>query len=448
MTIAMNNPAASFLRLLAAIVAIALALSAAPAIAAVKVQEVVSPGGVKAWLVEDYTVPIVAMRFAFESGSVQDPTGKQGIASLMTGLFDEGAGDIESADFQARLDRNGVSLRFDADRDVIYGSMRVLQDDAPAGFDLLRLAITQPRFDQNPVDRIRAQLTARLVSESRNPQRQAQEQFRAALYGDHPYARSGDGTVDTLAAITREDLAAFHRKTFARDNLHVAVVGAIDPERLKTVLDEVFGGLPEKAELTEIARVEPRLGQTLRLDYDLATTSIQLVYPGVERSDDRFFAAFIMNHILGGGTFSSRLFDEVREKRGLVYGVGSGLSSLRRANTLSIGTSTRPERAGETLSVIKETVALMAAEGPTEEELARAKTYLVGAYPINNLDSSNAIARTLVELQLEDLGIDYIDRRASLIEAVTLDEVKAEAARLLSGEPAVMIVGKPQENGG
>jgi len=435
------------LRAIVAMFFLAVAMAVTPAKAAVKIQEVVSPGGVKAWLVEDYTVPIVAVRFAFQGGSVQEPEGKEGLASLISGLFDEGAGDLDSAAFQERMDRNGVSMRFNAERDVIYGSMRVLADDAETGFDLLRLAVQEPRFDQDPVERIRGQLTARLVSESRNPQRQAQDEFRKALYGDHPYARDPEGTVETLAAVTRDDLADFHDRIFARDNLYVAVVGAIDAERLKVVLDEVFGGLPQKADLKPVPQAEPKLGQTLRYDYDLATTSIQLVYPGVARSDPRFFPAYLMNHILGGGTFASRLFEEVREKRGLAYGVGSGLSNLRYSDTLSIGTSTRPERADETLAVMRETIAGMATEGPTEDELEKAKKYLIGAYPINNLDSSDAIARTLVELQLEDLGIDYIDRRSALIEAVPLADVKEEAQRLLTVEPAVMVVGRPSSGG-
>jgi zinc protease len=423
-------------------------LAFAPAFAAVKIQEVRSDSGVTAWLVEDYTVPIIAVRFAFEGGSVQNPAGKEGLASLMSGLFDEGAGDLDSAAYQERLDKSGLSLRFDAQRDVIYGSARMLSRDAAEGFDLLRLAVQEPRFDQAPIDRIRAQLTAKLLGDARDPQTQARKEFRRALYGDHPYARDDDGTPETLASITAEDLKAFHKRLFARDNLHVAVVGAISPEDLKGVLDKVFAGLPEKAELTPVQHVAPKLDQTVRYEYDLAQTGLQLVYPGVARDDPAFFPAYLMNHILGGGTFSSRLFDEVREKRGLVYGVGSGLVSQKYSDSLVIGTSTRPERAAETLSVIRETVAKMADEGPTQDELDKGKKYLIGSYPINNLDSSEAIASTLVELQVQDLGIDYIDRRQGLINAVPLDAVKAEAKRLLSTEPAVMVVGRRQTDGG
>jgi zinc protease len=209
----------------------------------------------------------------------------------------------------------------------------------------------------------------------------------------------------------------------------------------------VFGALPAEPELTPVAEVTPKLAQEVRIDYPLPQTTIRLAFPGVKRDDPDFFAAFLMNHVLGGGTFSSRLFDEVREKRGLTYGIGSGLSSPKHSASLSIGTSTNADRAAETLQVIRDVVAKYAAEGPTEAEVADAKRYLIGAYAINNLDSSSAIASTLVGLQVEGLGIDYIGRRPELIGAVTREQAAAMAKRLLTAQPAVLILG-PAADGG
>jgi zinc protease len=262
-----------------------------------------------------------------------------------------------------------------------------------------------------------------------------------ALYGDHPYSRRTDGTPETLAAITSGDLKAFHRHLFARDDLTVAVVGAIDAETLKKVLDQVFGDLPEKAELTPVADVQPKLDQQVQITYDLPQTSLQLLYPGVRRNAPDFFAAYLMNQVLGGGTFSSRLFEEVREKRGLAYGATSNLIDREHADGLVIQTATRSDKAPETLKIVRDVVKRMAGEGPTAGELAEVKKYVIGAFAISNLDSSAAIARTLVDLQIDHLGIDYIQTRDAKIEAVTLDEVKAEARKLLSAEPAVLIVG-------
>ena len=416
--------------------------------AAVSIQPVKSDKGIEAWLVEDYTVPIISIRFAFEGGSTQDPAGKEGLANLMSGLFDEGAGDLDSDAFQIRVDDAGAEMRFDAGRDHFYGSMRMLAEQKDEALELLRLAIQSPRFDQAPVDRIRGQILAGIVAQARDPNTAAQLAWSKALYGDHPYGRRDEGTPESLASITPADLKSLHERVFARGKLKVGVVGAIDAETLKAELDKLFGGLPQEPQLTPVPDIEPELGQRLAIDYELPQSSLTLAFPGMPRKDPQFFAAYLMNQVLGGGTFSSRLFEEVREKRGLAYNVGSSLVNNEHSNGLIISTATRADRAAETLDIIRAEVKRMAEEGPTAEELEAAKRYVVGAYAINNLNSSSAIASTLVELQVDDLGIDYINRRAGMINAVTLDEAKAAAKRLLSSEPAVMVVGPENSNGG
>lgn len=419
-----------------------------PARAAVDIQELTTEKGIKVWLVEDYTVPIISVRFAFKGGNVQDPAGKEGLTALMTGLFDEGAGDLDANAFQERLDDAGAEMSFSASRDLIQGQMRMLAEERENSFDLLRLAVNEPRFDQEPVDRIRSQLVTGIQREMRDPQALGQEAFAKALYGDHPYARRPNGTLESLASMTPDDLHALHKRLFARSNFYIAVVGAIDAETLKSELDRVFGDLPEQADLKDVAHIEPKLDQEVLYKYDLPQSTLQMTYPGIDRDDPDFFPAFLMNHILGGGDFSSRLFNEVREKRGLTYGVGSALMNGDYANALFIGTSTRADRAEETLQVIRDTIKKFIEEGPTQAELDATKTYLVGAYPINNLDSSASVASTLVQLQIDDRGVDYIDRRVGYIEAVTLDEVKEAAKRLLTVEPAVLVIGPEAGNGG
>lgn len=431
----------------ALLVAGSLLLPPASAWAEVAIQDVKSDKGVTAWLVEDYSVPIVTIRFSFQGGNTQDPVGKEGLSKLMSGLFDEGAGEFDSDAFQIKLDDAGAEMRFGAGRDTTFGSMRMLAEKQDEAFDLLRLAIKQPRFDQDPIDRIRSQIVAGIVASERDPDTAAQEKWQQALYGDHPYARPEDGTQASLATITADDLRASHKAIFAKDTLKVAVVGAIDAETLKTRLDALFGDLPEKSDLRPVATIDMNLGQEVTVDYALPQTSLRLAYPGVPRAAPDFFAAYIMNHILGGGTFSSRLFEEVREKRGLAYGVGSSLVTSKYSSGLVVRTATRSDRAAETLEIIRDTVRRMAEEGPTEAELAAAKKYIIGSYALNNLDSSGAIATTLLSLQQEDLGIDYMERRDAIIDAVTLDDVKAAAKKLLSAEPAVLVVGPPFEDG-
>jgi zinc protease len=422
-----------------------LMLAGWPADAEVAIQEVKSEKGITAWLVEDYAVPIVTIRFSFRSGNTQDPDGKEGLSELMSGLFDEGAGELDSYTFQAKLDDAGAEMRFGAGRDTLFGSIRMLAEKKDEAFSLLRLAVEQPRFDAAPIDRIRAQMVSGIIANQRDPETAARVKWAEALYGAHPYARPDEGTEKSLATIGADDLRAFHQRVFARDNLNVSIVGAIDAETVKQELDRIFGDLPEKSDLRPVEKVDLKLGQEIRVDYDLPQTSLQLAYPGVPRDAPDFFAAYLMNHILGGGTFTSRLFDEVRERRGLAYGVDSSLVTHKYSSGLVISTATRADRAAETLAVIRDTVRKMAEEGPTEAELAAAKKYIVGSYALNNLDSSNAIAATLLSLQEERLGIDYIDRRTALIEAVTLDQVKAAAKKLLVADPAVLVIGPAAE---
>ena len=445
-TIESTRLRATVAMLLAAMFACLLAVR--PALAEVAIQEVKSATGVKAWLVEDYTIPIVTIRFSFDGGSTQDPAGKEGMAELMTGLFDEGAGRLDSDAFQEKLDDAGAEMRFGAGRDTIYGSMRMLADHRDEALGLLRLAIQEPRFDQAPIDRIRAQMVSGIVAGERDPDTKAQMRWSEALYGDHPYSRPDEGTQASLTAITADDLRAFHKALFARGNLHVAVVGAIDAATVASKLDELFGALPEQPALLPVNHADWKLDQRVAVDYALPQTSLQLAYPGVPRDAPEFFAAYLMNYILGGGAFSSRLFEEVREKRGLAYSVSSTLVNHKYADGLLISTGTRSDRAAETLAVVRDVVKRMAEEGPTEAELVAAKRYIIGSYALNNLDSSGSIANALISLQLDDLGIDYLQRREGLINAVTLDQVKAAARKLLSAEPAVMVVGPPLAEAG
>jgi zinc protease len=323
----------------------------------------------------------------------------------------------------------------------------MLADEKDEALDLLRLAILEPRFDQAPLDRIRGQVLADIASDRNDPQTAAQIAWLKALYGDHPYSRRNEGAEQSLAAITPADLKAAHDRLFARDNLIVGVVGAIDAETLKKELDRLFGSLPQHAQLTPVPDVTLKLGQEVDVAYDLPQTTLQLAYPGVARDKPEYFAAYLMNYILGGSDFTSRLFKEVREKRGLAYSVNSGLVNYDHAAGLVISTATRADRAAESLQVIRDVVRQLADKGVTAEELAAAKKYIVGAYAVNNLDDSASVANTLVGLQTDGLGVDYIERRVDIINNITLDEVQAAARMLLSVEPAVLVLGRPLDGG-
>lgn len=420
--------------------AVAVLVNGQPAKAFV-IQEITSSSGIGAWLVEDYTNPIITIAASFKGGAAQDPDGKAGMASLMSSLFDEGAGPYDSKEFQARLEKLGVELSFRDRRDQFSAVLQTLKFDSADAFEMMRLSLTELHFDENAIGRMRNALKARLLSRENRPRTRAAEALRQSLFGGHPYSRSSNGTIADLDRIERAHLVDHFSRLFARDNLTVGIVGAVSREEAAEILDLVFGELPRSASLAPIAQVTPAFGESIDIEEDSPQTTITMALPGVARDSEKFFAAYLMNHILGGGTFSSRLYNEVREKRGLAYSIYSDLVNYDHASFLTLGTTTRADREGETLDVMRGELEKMAREGPTAAELDAAKRYVIGAYAINNLDTSPNIAGVLVAMQEENLGIDYLQRREELINSVTLDQVRSIARELLSEEPTVIVVG-------
>ncbi|MGI9365398.1 MAG: M16 family metallopeptidase [Rhizobiaceae bacterium] len=412
---------------------------------AVEIKKVTSPGGISALLVEDYTVPLIAVAYSFKGGSTQDDEGKEGTSKLLTNTLDEGAGTIKSQDFLTRLEDNGMSYSFNAGYDSFSGRIKTLRSDREDAFELLRLMLNEPRFDEDPVGRMKESRLNSLRSQETQPRSISAKAMRETMFPGHPYSRPGDGTVETMQTITPDDLHSYVDRVFARDNLVVGIVGAISEEEAGAMLDKVFGELPAKAMLREVPEVKISSGATKHVELAVPQTSISLALPGIKRKDPEFFAAYLVNYVLGGGSFSSRLYSEVREKRGLAYGVYSYLGTYDHAGFFGSGSATRADRANQTVDVMLAEIARMGTEGPTEAELEKAKQYIRGSYAIANLDTSGKIASVLVAIQDADLGIDYIDRRSSYIDAVTLEDAKAIAAKLFADKPTVITVGKSTE---
>lgn len=414
-----------------------------PASEAMSIKAIPAPEGVEAWLVEDYTVPMIAMDFAFEGGAAQDPAGKPGVAAMLSSLLDEGAGDLTSQAFQQALDTRSISLSFDAGRDSFFGDVKMLAEDKEEAFDLLALALQKPRFDKEPVERIRAQILDGIKRDVTDPQTAATLAICAHAFPDHPYGQPIDGTLDSVAAISDADLDAYRKRVFARDGLKVALVGAISPAEASALLARAFGPLPLKAELTPIPDTVPAAG-VLALDQPNPQTLIRFGGPGIARQDPDFMAAYVVNHVLGGGSFSSRLYKEVREKRGLAYTVSTALVNLDHADAFAGGTATRADRAGETIEIIKAEIARMGAGGPTEQELAQAKSYLIGSYALR-FDSSSKIARQVLGIMQEGLGIDYVEKRNDKIAAVTIEDARRVAHRLYGEGPNMVVTVGPEK---
>lgn len=409
---------------------------------AADVEEVVSERGVRAYLVREPTIPFLSLSLQFRGGSATDPAGKAGLAYLTSGLLDEGAGPYDSQAFRAELEDNAIRLSFDADRDGISGNLRTLNETREHAFELLRLALHEPRFDAEPVERVRAQVLSGLARRETEPDYLASRAWFAGAFPDHPYGRPTRGTMESVATIETEDLERFVDERLARENLYIGVSGDITAEELKPLLDKAFGDLPERAAASALRPTEVSTGATLVETLDIPQSVVIFGKPGIARNDPDYYAAYIANYILGGGGFSSRLLDEIREKRGLAYGASSYLYDLVEAPVWLGTVATRNDAVSQSIDLVRSEAARMAAGEISEEDLTNATTYLTGSFPLR-LTSNDQVARTLVSMQLYELGRDYLDKRNGFIEAVTLEDVKRVANRLFAGALLVSVVGKP-----
>jgi zinc protease len=419
-----------------------------PADAAIQIQRVVSPGGIEAWLVEDHRVPLMALSLSFRGGSALDPEGKEGLAMLTASLLDEGAGNLDSTAFQKELADKSISLGFRADLDSFSGSLKTLTQYRDRAFELMSLALTKPHFAPDAVERDRNEMITAVQSSLGNPNWIARRKLMETVFAGHPYARPPNGTVASLRTITVPEMRRFLQGRIGRDQLLVTAAGDITPAELGPLLDRTFSALPPKAAPFAVPEVTAKgAGQTITVELNKSQTVITMAKAGIERSDPDWFAGQILNYALGGGGFNSRLMEDVRgagTKKGLSYGVYSAFTPFRHSGLIQAGGATRNATAGETLSVIKTEFGKVHASGITETEMGDAKIYLTGSLPLT-LTSTDRIASLLMQLRIEDLGIDYLERRDGLINAVTLGDLQRVAKRLLDPtQLTTILVGKPE----
>ena len=411
--------------------------------AEVEIEEVTSPGGIDAWLVEAREIPFVALEVRIRGGANLDLPGKRGATNLMVALLEEGAGDMDAQAFQTAREALAASFGFDVYDDSFSLSVQALTENRDEAMALLRKALVEPRFDEDAIERVRAQVIAGIRSEATDPNDIASAAFDAAAFGDHPYGSTLNGTIESVTALTRDDILDAHARVLTRDRIYVGAVGDITADELGALLDKLFAGLPAQGpELPP--RAEYLLsGGTSVVEFDTPQSVAIFGHEGMARDDPDFFAAFILNEILGGAGLGSRLMDEVREERGLTYGVYSYLLPRDHAELYMGSVASANDRIAEAIEVIRDEWRRLAEEGVTAEELERAKTYLTGAYPLR-FDGNGRIASILVGMQIIDLPVDYIATRNANIEAVTLEEINRVASELLQpDELHFTVVGQP-----
>ncbi|SMY09000.1 M16 family metallopeptidase [Flavimaricola marinus] len=424
--------------------ALCASLWAASVQAAVDIQQEVSPGGIDFWLVEETSIPFVALEISIEGGGALDRPGKRGAVNLMMALIEEGSADMDARTFQAAREALAASYVFDAYDDSVSISARFLTENQTEAVALLRQALTDPRFDEDAVERVRAQVLSNIASDAQRPNRIAGDAFYAAAFPDHPYGSDMSGTVESVAALTRDDLIQAHLDAVTQDRVHVAVVGDTDAATAGAMIDELLGDLPRTSPPPSEDVEFGLAGGVTVIDYPTPQSVALFGHSGLERDDPDFFAAYVLNHILGGGGFESRLMTEVREKRGLTYGVSTYLVPRVHAELVIGSVASSNDRIAEAIDVIRAEWARIAEEGVTQEELDAAKTYITGEYPLR-FDGNGPIAEIMVGMQRVDLGPDYVVNRNDFVEAVTLDDVNRVAAYLLRPEALhFTVVGQPE----
>jgi zinc protease len=409
---------------------------------AVEVREVTTPRGIKAWLVEDRSTPVVALSFSFDGGSAREPEGQKGVSSLTTTLLTDGAGPMNAEAFKQRLEEQATSLSFGSSLDYVGGSMRLLSANRDDAFEMLRQAVTAPRFDADRIEQRRAQMIAGLNQADQRPATVAQRTMMATVFAGHPYSMNASGVREDLRTLTQQNVKDRAASVLRRDGMIVAAVGDIDAAELSRQLDHAFGTLPAGPTLPALPDwVAPARPRMVSVERPVPQSSVLIALPGIPRQDPDWHAAVVLAHVLGGGQ-QSRLFSEVREKRGLAYSISSGMRTQRQSSLFVVSTGSANERVAESLKVIKAELA-RARDGATDQELTDSKTYLSGSLALL-LDSSSSIANLLHTLQVDRQPRDYLDRRAALIGAVKAEDVRRVARRMLRDEAmTTIVVGKP-----
>jgi zinc protease len=413
------------------------------AAAAIEVQEVTSPRGIKAWLVEEHSIPFVALEIRFRGGSALDLPGKRGATNLMVGLLEEGAGELDARGFAQAAEALAARFRYNVFDDTLSISAQMLTETRDEAVALLKSSITTPRFDQDAIDRVREQVLAGIRSAQTDPSSIAGDAFFLSAFGTHPYGSDRSGTLESVAGLDRDDIVTAFENVFALDRIYVSAVGDITADELGFLLDELLGGLPQTAApLAE--RAEYGLtGEVEIIPFDTPQSVALFGHQGIKRDDPDYLAAYVVNEIFGGSGVKARLSEEVREKRGLTYGVGTFLQPLEYSELVLGQVRSDNDKIAQSIEVIRAEWEKIARGGVTQQELDDAKTYLTGAYALR-FDGNATIARIMVGMQMSDQGVGYLRERNDLVNALTLEEVNRVAARLY--DPAALhfvVVGQP-----
>lgn len=410
------------------------------------IQEVVSPKGIKAWLVEDYNLPLVSVQFSFKGGVETDPQEKQGMAVLATNLLTQGAGRYKEKAFQEKLAKHSIQMSFSAGRDYVFGRLKMLKRKKKPAFHLLKLALKQPRFDLPVFERMRAQQKASIKFQLSSPSWQGCYALYQDVFGDHPYGYRSLGSPQTLSHIQQRDVQTFVRQHLTQDRLQVAVVGAISAKELAPILDDVFASLPKRSTLKDVPVFKwPKTQSAVHVAREGEQTNVFFIAPMLKRDDPDWYAARIANYILGGGGFLSHLMKAVRAQEGLTYGISTGLAPMDKASMLTGGFATDNAKADRAITLVHDVWQRFYEKGVSKDAVKAAQDYLTGAMALA-LTSTDSVASVLLSLLNEGLPLDYLDQREDYFRRVTQEDVMRVIRTWFN--PAVLstvYVGQPED---
>lgn len=395
----------------------------------------------QALFVQDDSLPLLHVSLAFrQTGWAHDAADRQGRASVLASILTEGAGTKNAQQFHAALEEQAIGLTVRAGRDITSIQLDTLTENRREAFALLRDALARPHLDDAELSRIKDRQLAQLRRLQESPEYNAGRALAALAYGAHPYAQSSLGTPETVSSITSAELKQWLADAFAQDRVVISVVGAISKNELEDELESLLDSLPKKAAYQpaiDSVTLDDK-GQWRDVEMDIPQSMVLVASQGLPRNDPDYYAAYVMNHILGGGSLTSRLSDAIREQRGLAYYVGTQLDQGDYANVWQGMFATRGTQVKESLTAFEETLDRFASEGATQAERDAAVGYITGSFPLQ-IDKMSDIAAYLMAMQLYDLGLDYFDKRNDYFRSVTLEQVNQVAARLIDSKKLKII---------
>ncbi len=397
--------------------------------------------GMTVLLLERHSLPIVSLQLLVRAGSARDPEERAGVANMVAQLLDEGTATRSSKQIAEEADFIGAHLTTSASDDYSTAALDVLKKDLETGVELVTDVLRHPSFPDEEIERKRSQIIGQILSEKDNPGNVAEKAFNEMIFGQHPYHSPTEGTEATVPRITRADLVTFYEEYYRPNNAILAIVGDITPGEARTLLARRFRDWEPRAVPPLVAPPPPR-AETRRsrvIDRNLTQANIILGQTGIERGNPDYYAVTVMNYILGGGGFSSRLLKQVRERQGLAYSIYSHFDAGVYPGSFSIVLQTRNSAAAQAIDQIMAEIQRIRREPVAEQELREAKAYLVGSFPLR-IDTNSKAAALLTQIEFHALGLEYLQDYPAKIRAVSLDDVARVAKKYLDPEHMTLVM--------